>query len=53
MNSLGSSIILEDNGTTLALANNGEKYRPRTKHLSSKSGKSGSTSKKWTPKKVG
>jgi hypothetical protein len=33
MNGLGSSIILEDDAAALALAKNGEKYRPRTKHL--------------------
>jgi hypothetical protein len=36
MTGLGSSIILEDNAAALALANDGEKYRPRTKHLSIK-----------------
>jgi hypothetical protein len=36
MTGLGSSIILEDNAAALALANDGEKYHPRTKHLSIK-----------------
>jgi hypothetical protein len=36
MNGLGSSIILEDSTAALALANDGKKYRPCTKHLSIK-----------------
>jgi len=33
---LGNSVILEDNAVAITLANDGDKYRPRTKHLSIK-----------------
>ena len=33
---LGNSVILEDNAAAITLANDGDKYRPRTKHLSIK-----------------
>lgn len=33
---LGHSVILEDNTAAIPLANDGDKYRPRTKHLSIK-----------------
>ena len=36
VNELGCSVILEDNSAALALANDGDKYRPRTEHLSLK-----------------
>jgi hypothetical protein len=36
MNQMADSIILEDNSAALTLAMDGDKYRPRTKHLSIK-----------------
>ena len=36
INELGCSVVLEDNSAALALATDGDKYRPRTKHLSLK-----------------
>ena len=36
INQLGSSVVLEDNSAALALATDGDKYRPQTKHLSLK-----------------
>ena len=36
INELGCSVVLEDNSAALALANDGDKYLPQTKHLSLK-----------------
>ena len=33
---LGTSIVMEDNAACVALANDGDKYQPRTRHLSIK-----------------
>ena len=35
-NNIGNSTILEDNAAAIVLAHDGDKYRPRTKHLSIK-----------------